>query len=1053
MNRFLILRRISFTLILLFIPLLLLFLPASSYSSIYYADTTAVAPPTIISPPTISSTVPPEYYHSIVINGDDEYTNDPDITVEMECNIVSGDGVPCTDIELLIIDNGLNEDERAVDVVTIVVSFLKTEKITARETGANTGIFFADFSTDGIGQDTKMTITAEFSYSNLDGVKSIAGTFIHNGPSETKDDSIILDTTDPKGSVIINDGAEYTNNKNVVVQVECNDPDVGKLDLRCVNATLSIADAGLNASSGTEDVITLSLTSHGQKLEATETGKNTGIFEAELDFIELKAGDGQTIVIEFSFSDDNGVKGVGARFEDAAGNTSGDNDDIVLDTVPPTISATPAGGSFDSDQEVALASDEEGTVILYSFDGEEFEEYTDPIQVSDDVEITYYGLDIAGNESERKSEVYIIIEIIIGDPPSGSVKIDDVDPTIDTNLTARIICDDSRDSDDYACNVIRLLIIDPGLNIDEESIDLIEVDILSPARNSFIARETGYNTGIFEASFPLSDVGAEDGDTIVATYPFSKIDGVKTIEVEFEDEGGNSSDEQDSVEIVFPNEPPKGSITINNGVENTSDSNVMAEIVCDDPDDDCFNVVLSIPDPGLNKSFLDAESIEITISFGNESTVVTATETGPNTGVFVAGFALQDVGAKDGYVITAEFSFSDAEGVKTIGAEFQDTQGNTSTYQDVINLQNKGITLDYVSNTQPKWGIEKVVVSGTVSSSVPSGSTVTVDWGDGSTPTTGILITENSWGPVDHIYNAGVISSDPSVEIIAILIDDESEVAKSNPVSVTVKKHATALSLKDDIHVSGDTKSLVMSGALVDLDVDLGIEHKTIHFLGSSIIEIEPLVTDVNGSFLSEHTVLPDIIPSMQLIQGRFDGDELYEPSLSPSIEIGPTERPPPPTKITIAVDKTTYLNNETIIVSGDVFGKADEEPVRIDVLGPDNAVYESFLVPISSQNAYSYEFQLPDRKNEFDETWRIIARYGDASDKITFTLSASPPPEAPPSPSPDVGTVVSVVVPSVAGAVAAFHFVVPKPLPKPPISQYGNPAATIRVRVELRKE
>src|SRR6185503_2151886 len=92
-------------------------------------------------------------------------------------------------------------------------------------------------------------------------------------------------------------------------------------------------------------------------------------------------------------------------------------------------------------------------------------------------------------------------------------------------------------------------------------------------------------------------------------------------------------------------------------------------------------------------------------------------------------------------------------------------------FQTNIDFSETTISTDTVSNDAPKWDVDTVSVSGTLSNTA-AGDSVTVDWGDGNA-TTGISIEGSNWGPVDHQYAADTLSNNP-IQLIAHLLDSSS---------------------------------------------------------------------------------------------------------------------------------------------------------------------------------------------------------------------------------------------------------------------------------------
>lgn len=84
----------------------------------------------------------------------------------------------------------------------------------------------------------------------------------------------------------------------------------------------------------------------------------------------------------------------------------------IIDTVPPTVTAAPPGGTYDSVQEVTLSSDESGTVIHYTIDGtpptSASPVFESSIELSSNVVLTFFGIDPVGNEGTITSETYLV---------------------------------------------------------------------------------------------------------------------------------------------------------------------------------------------------------------------------------------------------------------------------------------------------------------------------------------------------------------------------------------------------------------------------------------------------------------------------------------------------------------------------------------------------------------------------------------------------------------------------------------------------------------------
>jgi len=97
---------------------------------------------------------------------------------------------------------------------------------------------------------------------------------------------------------------------------------------------------------------------------------------------------------------------------DTAGNQSATaTATITVDTTSPTVGAMPAGGVYKSPQSIALAATEQA-VIYYTMDGStptvSATIYRQPISIPASATLKYFGIDLAGNDSEIKTENYVV---------------------------------------------------------------------------------------------------------------------------------------------------------------------------------------------------------------------------------------------------------------------------------------------------------------------------------------------------------------------------------------------------------------------------------------------------------------------------------------------------------------------------------------------------------------------------------------------------------------------------------------------------------------------
>jgi len=122
----------------------------------------------------------------------------------------------------------------------------------------------------------------------------------------------------------------------------------------------------------------------------------------------------------------------------------------VTDVIPPTVTATPPGGSYAVPQNVVLSANEAGSQIYYTTDGTDpvlgdilsdtALSYTGPIAVTADITLLYSAFDPAGNVSTIGEGIYTITNTPVPATPAftttsvgvGSVTLNwaDADPSI-----------------------------------------------------------------------------------------------------------------------------------------------------------------------------------------------------------------------------------------------------------------------------------------------------------------------------------------------------------------------------------------------------------------------------------------------------------------------------------------------------------------------------------------------------------------------------------------------------------------------------------------------
>lgn len=177
--------------------------------------------------------------------------------------------------------------------------------------------------------------------------------------------TVIVDTSPPTGSIVINNSTAYTNNTSVTLTLICTDSASGCIQMQFSNDSTTWSTP-----------------------EAYATTK------AWL----LASGDGP--------------KTVYVKYNDGVGNPStAYSAGITLDTIPPVTTATPAGGIYNAAQSVTLAANKAAT-IYYTTNGTipttGSPVYGGPITIAETTTLLFFAVDSAGNSEAITSTTYTI---------------------------------------------------------------------------------------------------------------------------------------------------------------------------------------------------------------------------------------------------------------------------------------------------------------------------------------------------------------------------------------------------------------------------------------------------------------------------------------------------------------------------------------------------------------------------------------------------------------------------------------------------------------------
>jgi Chitobiase/beta-hexosaminidase C-terminal domain/RHS Repeat len=235
----------------------------------------------------------------------------------------------------------------------------------------------------------------------------------------------------------------------------------------------------------------------------------------------------------------NGPKTVWAKFKDTPGNWSTpSSDSIVLDATAPTTTAAPPGGAYNSAQSVTLSCTDTGDSgcdkIYYTTDGTfpntSSPQYSSPINISATTTLRFFAKDFATNSEAVKTQTYTMDTT----PPTGSISINSgAASTISTNVTLTLSCSDTN-----GCSQMR---------------------------------------------FSNDNVDYSTPETYATTkaWTLTTGDGTKTAYVKFKDSAQNWSIPYSDT-ILLDTTPPTGTVTINGGAAFTKNTFVTLTLTCSD---------------------------------------------------------------------------------------------------------------------------------------------------------------------------------------------------------------------------------------------------------------------------------------------------------------------------------------------------------------------------------------------------------------------------------------------------------------------------------------
>jgi len=252
------------------------------------------------------------------------------------------------------------------------------------------------------------------------------------------------------------------------------------------------------------------------------------------------------------------------------------------------------------------------------------------------------------------------------------------------------------------------------------------------------------------------------------------------------------------------------------------------------------------------------------------------------------------------------------------------------------------VTITFVTNASPFWGIEEIGMIGSVSSNFPLDSTVDIDWGDGTEIVTGLPLNGfGEWDPTFHTYGKEATQSNPNEIIVTLRGSDASILATSDPYPIEVQNYGTTLSLSStSTLVVGEELSL--SGSLVDSLNSVPLVDKEISFSGTGIDNELTVTTDQEGAF-SLVTPSPGESGTAWTIQAHYAGEAGYAGADSEimtfdTVESGTTILPVSSgTNVIVPIEGLTFsasVEFDELVSDGSLY--------MLECTTPDNPLYVS---------------------------------------------------------------------------------------------------------------
>lgn len=614
-----------------------------------------------------------------------------------------------------------------------------------------------------------------------------------------------------EGSLYINSDEPFTTYYQVSVSISCSSDPM----FRCLSITVSFPNQDANLSSEEADVVDdIKVTSSSDSLtvSAVETGLDTAIFAFELqnfdsteltldDYVyPLPFEDGEIITISgLPLSKDDGEKNVSAIIYNSAEDFAKLQDDIILDTVPPPsvrLFLPPDGLPSNVSKPTFDWSDvkDANGIGLYFIEidnnprfsspdiyGTAESSFDNPTALKDG---TYFwrvqATDFAGNTGPKSEPFSFAIDTISPDSPiitspipgaqvnnpfhpitglaepnaSLNVFVDGVRTTI--NVPDSGEWEIAPDFLDAGRHIVSAIAVDAAGNTSPPTTVAFSIVTAAPVGTIVINSGDEY-TASREAVLTVTCVSAADSECVDMRISTGDI-----LEAKFEGLAATKTvllSAGDGVKQVY--------LQVRDSAGNLSEISVD-EIILD--------ATAPLP-PDIVEPETNSSSTENSVEIRGTS------EPGSRVQLFDGQLPIWQINSNESGIWATRVDLE--LGRHTISATATDIVGNTSASSNIVRITISAIvpaiSIDSTSNTNPRPGIDSVIIYG--KSSDAPGSVIVVDWDDGSDPTE-VPVSRGSWS-ASHVYADG---QDGTKNIVARLIINGQPEATSNTYSVSLQK-------------------------------------------------------------------------------------------------------------------------------------------------------------------------------------------------------------------------------------------------------------------------